>query len=200
MKNKGSMSREEHETGFSVLTTVELICWLSSQNPANNRLHALYLIHFSLGTKHELRAKIGAKSYKLRATYVLWVTRYELGIIRYEILAPSYEDKSYETRDKGHDKKKNSHPLWLMIVRYSAWICVKSWDSSFELAEYIKPKIQRRHLFAVLEHIYHKWATIRWNFMLVRIRVKDCLVLATYRHRWAPLVNFLTPLSAIRYR
>ncbi len=28
--------------------------------------------------------------------------------------------------------------------------CVKIWDSSFERAEYIKPKIQRRHLFAYL--------------------------------------------------
>ncbi len=37
--------------------------------------------------------------------------------------------------------------------------CVKFWDSSFEQAEYIKPKIQRWHLFADLT-IPHLWGRL----------------------------------------
>ncbi len=41
--------------------------------------------------------------------------------------------------------------------------CFKVWVSSFELAEYVKPKIQRRHLIADQRiHIsYHLWPLIR---------------------------------------
>jgi hypothetical protein len=35
--------------------------------------------------------------------------------------------------------------------------CVKFWDSSFKLADYIKPKIQRRHLFADLRVSKNLW-------------------------------------------
>jgi hypothetical protein len=51
----------------------------------------------------------------------------------------------FEARDPEFDT-----PPPKCSVHFALNTASKSWDSSFELAEYIKPKIQRRHLFAVL--------------------------------------------------
>ncbi len=41
--------------------------------------------------------------------------------------------------------------------------CIKFWGSSFKLAEYIKPKIQRRHLFAdlAIPHLCSSHSVVR---------------------------------------
>jgi hypothetical protein len=40
---KGTLSREEHRTDFSVLTTIELNLLAGSQNPANDSLRTMIL-------------------------------------------------------------------------------------------------------------------------------------------------------------
>jgi hypothetical protein len=51
-------------------------------------------------------------------------------------------------------------PLWTVLFILYTEYCVKFWDFSFEFAEYIEPKIQRRHLFADLR-IAHLWLMSR---------------------------------------
>ncbi len=66
---KETPSREKHKTSFGVLTTINWICRLNWQNPANDGLRTFNAINFS--TSHEMQAtslKPQAASFKLQAT------------------------------------------------------------------------------------------------------------------------------------
>jgi hypothetical protein len=67
-------------------------------------------------------------------------------------------------RLESQNLSRNPFPSALPSVQWALYTehCVKFWDSSLKLAKYIKPKIQRRHLFADLRipHLWKKCITL----------------------------------------
>jgi hypothetical protein len=95
---KGSPSREGHETDFSVLTTIELCLPVEFTKPWKQRTVYIKFNRFFNDKKHELRAKIQAKIYKLP------LMCYELQDMKYETQTMSYKLRNTR-RDKRHGRE-----------------------------------------------------------------------------------------------
>jgi hypothetical protein len=69
----------------------------------------------------------------------------------------------------------------------------KFWDSSLEYTEYIKPKIQRRHLKADLA-IYHRWLSVNnffpdiFKYWFSSVKISSVKI-STARCIWLPVLN-----------
>ncbi len=71
-----------------------------------------------------------------------------------------------KARNLTHNPCPPPQQLWTVQCTLHFEHCVKFCDSSIELAEYIKPKIQRRHLFAdlsICEHLRTPLSPIFWT-------------------------------------
>jgi hypothetical protein len=108
---KGSPSREGHETGFSVLTTIELCLPVEFTKPWKQRTVYIKFNRF-FNDKHELRAKIQDKIYKLP------LMCYELQDMKYETQTMSYKLRNTR-RDKRHGRETGPSYIQEKSASYS---------------------------------------------------------------------------------